>query len=238
VTSDWGDDGHYHLVGFEWLPALYHGAVAWTGAALDRVYFDEAFCRILYGLRDSGAATAVRLLGDINEQKVKVRAASGATAETDSSHYWEFWQDPFTHPDLTRLADPAGMARDVLGAADPAARLLAAARAGAVRNADNLDQLLFAARNYQALGHKLQALADFRVPAVPRVRVVGELRRLADEYEGLRGEFRRLWLAEDRDNSGFHDLVGRFDNTIAPCRAKAAEIERQSRAAGPAPSLP
>ena len=39
ITCDWGDAGHFHFVGQEWLPYLYHGACAWTGAHLDRDYF-------------------------------------------------------------------------------------------------------------------------------------------------------------------------------------------------------
>ena len=41
ITTDWGDAGHFHFVGEEWLPFLYHGACAWTGAQLDRGLFPQ-----------------------------------------------------------------------------------------------------------------------------------------------------------------------------------------------------
>ena len=43
ITCDWGDAGHFHFVGEQWLPYLYHGACAWTGAQMDRDYFRQAY---------------------------------------------------------------------------------------------------------------------------------------------------------------------------------------------------
>ena len=44
---------------------------------------------------------------------------------------------------------------DISPPADEAARLLEAAQEKATRNRNNVEQLLFGARNYQAMGHKL-----------------------------------------------------------------------------------
>lgn len=226
VTSDWGDDGHYHLTGQTWYPYLYHGASAWTGAKLDRGYFDQTFTRLIYGIPDDSVARAVNLLGGINGQKVKVTNDKGEIVDAQSYHYWEFWQDPFTHPDIIRLADPAGMARDVLAPANKAARILELARGVAKRNVDNIDQLIFGARNYQAMGRKLRITANYRDDSCPRARVASELLELVRTYEEMRTEFSRLWLAEDRENDGFRALLNRFDNTIAPCKQKAEELSK------------
>lgn len=58
-------------------------------------------------------------------------------------------------------------------------------------------------------------------PAVSRPQV-------ANEFEALQTEFKRLWLAEDRDNDGFQELVKRFAYTIVPCREKA-KVMRAAR---------
>jgi hypothetical protein len=47
---------------------------------------------------------------------------------------------------------------------------------------------------------------------------------VAKEFEALQKEFPRLWLAEDRDNDGFRELLKRFTYTIAPCRDRAAAL--------------
>ena len=71
---------------------------------------------------------------------------------------------------------------------------------------------------------------------MPRPQVADELESVAKEFEALEAEFKRLWLAEDREGAGYEELVKRFAYTIAPCREKAGAL----RAAGlpaPAPAL-
>ena len=224
ITCDWGDFGHFQLVGQTWYPSVYHAASAWTGAKLDRDYFNRSYCKIFYGTRDDGVARCIKLLGDINAQQVRVREPSGKVAKAGSLHYWEFWNDPFADPNITKLADPASTGEDILNAANQAASQLAAAATRSSRNRDNLEQLLLCAGCYQAMGRKLVAVEHSLDSRVLRSRVAAELADVARTYEGLREEFSRLWLAECKDGAGFRSLVQRFDNTISPCKKKAEEL--------------
>ena len=142
ITCDWGDFGHFQLVGQTWYPSVYHAASAWTGAKLDRDYFNRSYCRVFYGTKDDGVARSIKMLGDINVQQVKVREPSGKVVQAGSLHYWEFWNDPFADPNITKLAAPASTGEDILNAANLAASQLAAAAKQASRNRDNLEQLL------------------------------------------------------------------------------------------------
>ena len=227
TTTDWGDDGHYHFTGQTWYPYLYHCASAWAGGRLDRDYFNQAFTRLIYGVKDDSIARAINLVGSINSQKIKFRNEKKEVYEGISYHYWEFWQDPFTHPDLTKIADPAATAADILKSADEAASLLDAAGKQATRNKDNLEQLIFGVRGFQAMGAKLRMLADYRTESVPRKQVVEELNSLVKTYEDMKTDFQRMWLAEDRENDGYRELVARFGNTIIPCKQKAEELTEQ-----------
>jgi hexosaminidase len=226
VTTDWGDDGHYHLTGQIWYPCLYHGACAWTGAKMDRTYFNHAFCRLIYGVKDERIATAINLLGGINSQKVKCYDDKKQPVEQMSNHYWEFWHDPFTGADIVPLVDPAATGRDIRAPAAKAIELLKAADKRAIRNRDNIEQLIFGARNYQAMGDKLILVGHFRDKNYPRRKLAEELSGLVGVYEGLRTDFSRLWLAEDRENSGYRTLMARFNETIVPCQQKAAELAK------------
>ncbi len=234
TTSDWGDIGHYHLNATTWYPFLYHGACTWTGAKGDRDYFDQAFSRLLYGTPDAGVSRAIRLAGDINGQPMKVRNASGAVVDlppyvgnsTIGRYYWEFFNDPFNGAGITDIADPQGKGLEILKSADEAANLLQDALKKAVRHRDALEQLLFAARNYQAMGQKLIVRAHILDPQYSQEKLASELDGLVKTYEGLKADFQRLWLAENRRNEGFNALVQRFDSTIVPCRKKAEEIRR------------
>ena len=53
-------------------------------------------------------------------------AASGVD-EAATLHCWEFWNNPFNTSDIMKIVEPGVMGRDILGPADEAAKLLAAA---------------------------------------------------------------------------------------------------------------
>jgi hypothetical protein len=224
VTTDWGDAGHFHFVGEEWLPFLYHGACAWTGARLDRNYFRKAVARIVYGLRTDTAIRAIESASDVNATPIQIRDKDGKESQISTTFIWEFVHDPFAHPDITRIANPGKVGQSIVDTAGPALAALSAERLGAKRNTVNLDQWIFGVRCYVALGRKLVALGHYNDHTVPRPQMAGELEAVATEFESLQTEFRRLWLAEDRDNDGFQELVKRFLYTIAPCREKAKAL--------------
>jgi Glycosyl hydrolase family 20, domain 2 len=224
ITTDWGDAGHFHFVGEEWLPFLYHGACAWTGAQFDRAYFRRAVARVMYGLRNDAALRAMEAASDVNAKRIRIRDQEGKESEIATTFIWEFVHDPFTHPDLTRIANPCAVGQMILDTARPALAALSVEALQAKRNRDNLEQWTFGVRCYVALGRKLLALGRYKDPAVPRSQVADELAAVADEYESLQTEFKRLWLGEDRDNDGFQELVRRFTYTIGPCREKAKAL--------------
>jgi hypothetical protein len=224
ITADWGDAGHFHFVGEEWLPFLYHGACAWTGAQFDRDYFRKAVARVIYGLRSDAALRAIEAASDVNATRITIRDKAGKESEIATSFIWEFVQDPFTHPDLTRIANPGALGRSILDTAVPALAALCSEALQAKRNRDSLEQWAFGVRCYAALGRKLEALGRYNDPAAPRPKVAEELAAVANEYESLQTDFKRLWLAEDRDNDGFQELVRRFGYTIGPCREQAKAL--------------
>lgn len=224
ITTDWGDAGHFHFVGEEWLPFLYHGACAWTGAQFDRDYFRKAVARVIYGLHNDTALRSIEAASDVNAKRIWVRDKEGKESEIATSFIWEFVHDPFTHPDLTRIANPGAVGQMMLDTAAPALAALSAEALHAKRNRDTLEQWIFGVRCYVALGRKLAALGRYNDPAVPRPQVADELAAVANEYESLQTEFKRLWLAEDRDNDGFQELVRRFGYTIGPCREKTKAL--------------
>jgi hexosaminidase len=239
TTCDWGDDGHYHLPAVTWFPFVYHAASAWAGAKLDRGYFNQAFCRLFFGTGDDAIARAILLVGNINGQKLKLRNAAGGIDEpaytgnsTFGRYYYEFFGDPFRDPKVLDIVEPGRKGRDILAPALEAQKLLQGAQGRATRNPDALERLHFTARNYEAMGLKLIARDHFLDPAVPRAQVAEELLALARMYEDLKAEFQRLWLADCKDAGSFRGYVQRFDNTITPCRKKAAELASAPPAAG------
>lgn len=236
TTCDWGDDGHYHLPATTWYPFLYHGASAWTGAQLDRDYFNQAFCRLVFGARDDAIARAILLAGNIDGQKLKIRSASGAIEEPSYSgnsmfgrYYYEFFADPFTDPKVLEIVEPGRVGASIVQTAGEADRLLREAQPSATRNHDALEELLFAVRNYEAMGDKLDVRSHFLDARVPRATVARELLDLAAQYRALKADFERLWQTDCKPNGSFDGFKQRFDQTILPCEKKADSLLRLAR---------
>ena len=231
TTCDWGDDGHYHLPAVTWFPFVYHAASAWTGARLDRDYFNRAFCRLIFGAGEDAIARAILLVGNINGQKLKLRNAAGGMDEptysgnsTFGRYYYEFFGDPLSDPKVLDIVEPGRKGADIFQSALGAEKLLEGARGQVRQNQDALERLLFTAHNYEAMGRKLIARDHLLDHKIPRAQVAEELLALAKTYEGLKADFQRLWLADCLDAGSFRGYVQRFDNTIVPCRKKAEEL--------------
>ena len=64
--TDWGDHGHYNLLGNSWLGYALAAQHAWSGAA-DPKRFDRAFGRLLFGDASGRAGRIYRRLGAIHD---------------------------------------------------------------------------------------------------------------------------------------------------------------------------
>lgn len=236
VTTDWGDSGHYQLPGVTIYPFMYHCASAWAGGEIDRAYFDKAFSRIMFGVDSDAVSRAIVLAGNINGRPLKIRNAAGVVetppylGNTTLGWYFdEFFADPFTDPRIMQIADLEQMGKDILLAGDKSAKLLESARLQATSNLDVIDQLMFAAQNYRAMGRKLLILNRYNDKSVSRTRVARELDDLADTYAAMKDQFRTLWLKDCKDAGTFAYLTGRFDQTIIPCRKMAEDLRKGSK---------
>jgi len=228
ITADWGDSGHYHLPETTWYPFLYHAASCWTGAKLDRNYFNQAFSRQLFGAKGDDIARAIVLVGNINGQPMKTKKATAGADEppkaTDSRCYHELFADPFADSIITEIVDPGQKGRDILQPADEAVAILEAAMKTARCNRDALEGLLFTAKNYQAIAKKLIMREHWLDQSVSRHEAAAELTNVATAYESLREEFKRLWLAECKDAGSFPRYLQDYDKTILPCKKMADDL--------------
>jgi hypothetical protein len=227
TTCDWGDEGHFHFVGQEWCAVLYHGACAWTGANADRQYFNQSFSRLLYGVKDDSVARAIIQATSIYGKNIPYRDDSGKVIEGDpmNIYLWGFFNDPWANP-INTLVSPVAAGRLILDAEEPAFDLMQNAVLYAKRNQDNLEQLMFGIRNYQAMGKKFIASGHYLDAQIPRAKVAQELAEVINNYETSKGDYQRMWLAEDRDNSQYRSMIGWYDRTIVPCKQKIEELRK------------
>ena len=165
------------------------------------------------------------------DRRSKIRNAAGGVDEPAyegngrfGRYYYEFFADPFSDAKLLDIVDPGPQGRNILQPAEESASLLAASLNTATRNRDVLKELLFATKNYRAMGRKLVIREHYLDSKTPRSQVAAELLDLAKTYESLLEEFKLLWLAECKDAGSFQSYLHRYNNTIIPCKKKAEEL--------------
>ena len=190
TTSDWGDEGHFHFTGQTWYPFMYHGASAWTGGAGRPRLFRSGVHSS--ALRRAGRSVARAIQAGRQHQR----------PEDQSPRCRRQGRREGLGPLLGVLPRPVQRSRDRLRwpirprpgerSSSPPTRLCNCWKppsSKATRNRDNLEQLLFGVRCYQAMGRKLimrRPLPGYRLPAGQASgRKCGHWRRLQAAATGF-----------------------------------------------------
>jgi hypothetical protein len=232
VCTDWGDYGHYNLLGNSWLGYAWSAQHAWAGeaAAAD---FDRAFGRVLFSEESRVAARCYRELGAIHE-------VGFPTFNASPIQFLYF--DDLDRAFFVQATRPALLRRNLRRLARVRGRILGAARAFA---GDPLtrDELLYAAdASIHALRKGLvgrEWVAWRRRPARldghARRRLARECAQLAAEQRALARRLERLWLARSAP-SNFEITRRRLEGSIRSLRRAARALERNRPP--PAPPTP
>jgi len=233
LVTDWGDFGHYNLLGNSLFAYAWAAQQAWSGdVPADR--FDRAFSRRLFGDTSSAAARLYRALGAIHDPGFAIFNGSAL-------QYLYF--DDVERGYFVSGARPAPLRRCERALRRVLARLDGAERALA---ADPLtrDELRYAARASLLAVRKTQEARryhDWRrgqgaKTARERRALAARLRELADEQAELAREFRRLWLARSRP-SNIEMTLSRVQRSVRSLRAAASRLARNRPSPPPPPHV-
>jgi hypothetical protein len=231
LMTDWGDFGHYNLLGASWLGYAWAAQQAWSGDADPRA-FDRAFGRVLFDDPSGVAARLYRELGALHD--------AGFAIFNGSPLPFLFFDD-LDEAWFVRGIEPRAAGRTLGRLERVRARLAGAAdRFGA--DALTHAELTWAA---DASAHALRrGLAGRRwiawrerpadLDARGRRALARELATLADAQRVLARRLRRLWLARSRP-SNYEWTGGRLSRAIASTVRAARALERDRPPAPPGP---
>ena len=231
LVTDWGDFGHYNLLGGSWLAYAWAAEQAWGGRA-QRRDFDRAFGRCLFGEASGAAARLQRGLGGIH--------AAGFRIFNGSPLQYVFFDDlgDAFFVQGTRAATLQRSLRRLKRAREQLASQPAAFGSDELTRLDTTwaaDASIFAAEKALA---GLEWLAWRRQPsrldARGRRRLARELTRLAKTQAGLGRELRRLWLRRSK-LSDFELTRRRIARSVASLRRAARALERSRPPPPPGP---
>ena len=231
LVTDWGDFGHYNLLGSSWFAYAFAAQQAWSGEPSERD-FDRAFAREIFGDASGETTRRVRALGAIHD--------AGFAAFNGSPLQFLFF-DELERAFFVDGAKLSNLKRTLRRLERERARLRRA-RPRFRREAQSADEMSWA---IEASRHAVQRtlagrryLAWRRRPArqgaAARRRLASELRALAAEQARLGRELRRLWLARSEPD-GFELTRRRLARAVASLRRAARALAANRPPAPPEP---
>jgi hexosaminidase len=230
ICTDWGDFGHYNLLGNSWLAFAWTAQQAWSGE-IDQKSFDRAFGRLLFGETRGAVASCYRALGAVHD--------AGFPVANGSSLQFLFFDD-LDRAFFLQQAKPAALRRSLRRLERCELRLREAGDAFA-RDPLTRGELtyateasLFAVRKALVAGEWLAwRKRPGRLDAGGRRRLARSLERLAGEQTELGKKLARLWKARSRP-SNFEITRRRISGSRQSLR-RAARALRRNAAPPPAP---
>lgn len=222
LMTDWGDFGHYNLLGGSWLGYAWAAQEAWSGPATEAV-FDRAFGRVLFGDDSGEAARLYRELGGLHDAGFRI---------FNGSPLQFLFFDTLDEAWFVRGVEPKAARRTLARLGRFASRLAAAGRrfgADALTHAEltwAADASSLALRRALA-GRRWIAWRERPAGLDRRARraLARELAALAGEQRRLGVRLRRLWLARSRPSN--YEITGRrLARAIASTARAARALER------------
>ena len=222
INTDWGDGGHYNLLGNSWFGFAWGAQQAWSGDA-PKGDFDRAFSHVLFGDRSGKIARAYRSLGALHGTGFKVFNAS----PIQSLYFDDLGRAKFTSqakaPALQATEGRLKKVRESLGHLEKTF----------VREKLTQQELLLATD--ASLLAVRKGLAGVRYVAwrqQPSSLRAGERRKLARQFSLLASQqaelgktLWRLWR-ERNQPSNFEITKKKLDTSIRSLRRAARELEQ------------
>lgn len=235
LNTDWGDGGHYNLLGYSYHGFAYGAQAAWN-PEFDDDAFDAGFGALTFGEQGGAVAQAIRLLGEAND---RVGIPIGNASVT-----LRFLREATLTGKHLRQAEPEKL-RAAQEAAREAGELLRGAQGKRSARPDLTAELLFAAEQVAWSLDKATWTAETRAGwAAGNNAWFAErgaaLRELRGDLGRQKKRFESLWLARAVP-AGLADNLARYDEVAADLRAAEATVRAAHATVGAgeaAPALP
>jgi hypothetical protein len=217
IVTDWGDNGHYNLLGNSIYAFAFAAQAAWGSATVAPDAFDRTFSLQLFSDRSGGVGRLYRRLGSLHE--------------TGFEHFNHSPLKSLYFDDLTRARFTAKARR---GALNRTLRELVRVRERFERESMRLarrpgarEELRFAIDASIAAARKGLAGLDYLERRGARAALAKRLRRLASSQADLKRRHLGLWLERNRE-SNFEIVASYYDASIQGLRSAARILDRYS----------
>jgi len=231
MNTTWDDDGET-LFEMTWYPITLGAAASWQAGAIDVSKFDRDFDWSFFRNDGDQLVKAVRALGSANA----VGIGSGNEI---------FWRDPFTTQFQNQARSNAERIRKMRLMVEEVTESLIRDGNRARRNSTAVAAMKFAAQRFDHHGRRMQVVQKFsdeywnaylnlgdrakaRKLRYYHGAIYNNLREMAEELSILKEDYRKQWLAENRQY-WLESVLARYDQMISIWLAKSRDMEEAMR---------
>ncbi len=221
ITTDWGDNGNYNLLGNSIYPFAFGAQAAWGRTDLDPDSFNRAFSSQLFADSTGFAGRLYRRVGALHQTGFD---------HFNNSPLKSLYFDDLTAPKFTHKVKPRVLKATLVKLVEARADFdreggkLAAREEERAELGFALEASIVAARKGLAGARYLTLMADAKARARGRNEALAsELARLASEQVRLKRLHHKLWLARNR-RSNFEITASYYDGSIRGLRRAARSL--------------
>jgi len=233
LTTNWGDNGNYNLLGYVWYGFAFSAETCWNPNKTEERSFDRRFCSRFFGPNTEPIAQAIWLLSQSSSI-----ISIDLPPEYPSWPHLLFWDDPFEGKYSVNVKDPLETGRKLTIISNSASEIISDNQEKVTKNKKWLDDLFFAAREIGYLGKRLlfieeaknlyhQAyanLGDEKVVTECLKKILALLKQLRSDLLQLKEKYQNLWLKENR-RPGLDYNLERCTLLIESFDRKISELE-------------
>jgi len=213
-NTDWGDGGHYNLLGHSWYGFIYSAEQSWASEKVTDDEFDRKFSHLFFGDESGNMSAAIRKLGDSSQ-------CHDFPAHNHSPQFYAMYEDMLTGERTHRLktenarkmGELAKEALEILESyesPDPKRKLTARELAFAAKQIIYMSKKVLLSHQLKELMDKMESkTADKDEIAQKIPQFQAQIKSLKDELSPIISEFEELWLARSR-REGIEQNLNRY----------------------------
>jgi len=218
LNTDWGDNGHYNLLGHSWYGFIYSAEQSWSSGKVSDEEFDRKFSHLFFGDESGQMSKAIRKLGDSSQ-------CHDFAAHNHSPQFYAMYEDMLTGErthrlkteDVREMGELAKEALEIIESyepPDPERKLTSREIAFAAK------QIIYATKKI-LLSHQVKELMDkMESEAVDKDGTAEKMQEFQTQIKGLKddlspivSEFEELWSARSR-REGIEQNLNRYEGLL------------------------
>lgn len=215
LNTDWGDSGHYNLLGHSWYGFIYSAEQSWASEKVTDDEFDRKFSHLFFGDKSGKMSTTIRKLGESSQ-------CHDFPAHNHSPQFFAMYEDMLTGErthrlkteNIRKMGELAQEALEILESyesLDPERKLTAREIAFAAKQIIYMSKKVLLSYQLKEWMEKIESKTvdkDEIAKKIPEFQA--QIKSLKDELSLIISEFEELWLTRSR-REGIEQNLNRYE---------------------------